>query len=90
MFEPNDSTLWAKLTQSISQFLTRCWRDGALMGQTADQAFFVKCDATTMTLDDRENGRLIAMVGVAPVFPAEFVIIRIGQWDGGSAIQELS
>ena len=90
VFEPNDSTLWAKLTQSISQFLTRCWRDGALMGQTADQAFFVKCDTTTMTLDDRENGRLIAIVGVAPVFPAEFVIIRIGQWDGGSSIQELS
>jgi phage tail sheath protein FI len=90
VFEPNDSRLWAKVTQSISQFLTRVWRDGALMGQTADQAFFVKCDATTMTQDDLENGRLIAIVGVAPVYPAEFVIIRIGQWDGGSSIQELS
>jgi hypothetical protein len=90
VFEPNDYRLWAKVTQSLSQFLTRVWRDGALMGQTADQAFFVKCDATTMTQDDIENGRLIAIVGVAPVYPAEFVIIRIGQWDGGSSIQELS
>jgi hypothetical protein len=90
VFEPNDYRLWAKVTQSLSQFLTRVWRDGALMGQTADQAFFVKCDATTMTQDDIENGRLIAIVGVAPGYPAEFVIIRIGQWDGGSSIQELS
>jgi phage tail sheath protein FI len=89
VFEPNDYRLWAKVTQSISQFLTRVWRDGGLMGQKAEQAFFVKCDSTTMTHDDIENGRLIAIVGIAPVFPAEFVIIRIGQWDGGSSVQEL-
>jgi phage tail sheath protein FI len=90
VFEPNDYRLWAKVTQSISGFLTRCWRDGALMGKTVEEAFFVKCDSTTMTHDDIENGRLICVVGVAPVYPAEFVIIRIGQWDGGSAVQELS
>jgi Bacteriophage tail sheath protein len=55
------------------------WRDGALMGPTQDDAFFVKCDRTTMTEDDILNGRLICYVGVAPVRPAEFVIIRISQ-----------
>jgi phage tail sheath protein FI len=49
----------------------------------------VKCGYDTMSEDDRENGRLIMIVGVAPVFPAEFVIIRIGQWAGGSSVQEL-
>jgi phage tail sheath protein FI len=59
------------------------------MGATADQAFFVKCGLDTMSSDDIENGRLIMLVGIAPVFPAEFVIIRIGQWAGGSSVQEL-
>ena len=73
----------------MSAFLTRVWRDGALMGQKPEQAFFVKCDRTTMTQDDIDNGRLIMLVGIAPVKPAEFVIIRIGQWAGGSSVQEL-
>jgi phage tail sheath protein FI len=75
--------------QSIGQFLTRVWRDGALMGTKPEEAYFVKCDRSTMTQDDLDNGRLIVLVGVAPVKPAEFVIIRIGQWQGGSAVQEL-
>lgn len=79
VFEPNDAPLWARVRQSISDFLTRVWRDGALQGATAEEAFFVKCDRTTMTQDDLDNGRLIVMVGVAPVKPAEFVIIRIFQ-----------
>jgi len=79
VFEPNDQQLWARVTQSISNFLVTVWRDGALMGATQEQAFFVKCDQTTMTQDDIDNGRLIVLVGVAPVKPAEFVIIRIGQ-----------
>jgi len=49
----------------------------------------VKCDRTTMTQDDIDNGRLIMLIGVAPVKPAEYVILRIGQWDGGSSVQEL-
>ena len=85
VFEPNDEPLWARVRQSISAFLTRVWRDGALQGATPEEAFFVKCDHTTMTQDDIDNGRLIAIVGVAPVKPAEFVIIRISQFTAGAA-----
>jgi len=88
VFEPNDEKLWARVRQTITQFLTRVWRDGALMGTTAEQAFFVKCDRTTMTQDDIDNGRLICVIGVAPVKPAEFVIFRIAQWTGGSEVSE--
>lgn len=88
VFEPNDEKLWARVRQTITQFLTRVWRDGALMGTTPGEAFFVKCDRTTMTQDDIDNGRLIVLIGVAPVKPAEFVIFRIAQWAGGSAATE--
>jgi phage tail sheath protein FI len=89
VFEPNSPALWARLTQSVEAFLTSAWKSGALMGAKASEAFFVRCDQTTMTQNDLDNGRLIMIVGVAPVFPAEFVIIRIGQWAGGSSVQEL-
>ncbi len=89
VFEPNNQQLWNRLIQSVSSFLTTIWQQGGLMGATADQAFFVKCGTDTMSTDDMENGRLIMLVGIAPVFPAEFVIIRIGQWAGGSSVQEL-
>lgn len=89
VFEPNDAPLWARVRQSVTNFLTRVWRDGALMGATAEEAFFVKCDYTTMTQDDIDNGRLIMLVGIAAVKPAEFVIIRIGQKAGGAEVEEL-
>src|SRR5579859_5725 len=89
VFEPNDQTLWNRLIQSVSAFLTTIWREGGLMGAKAEEAFFVKCGRDTMSQDDIDNGRLIMLIGVAPVFPAEFVIIRIGQWAGGSSVQEL-
>jgi phage tail sheath protein FI len=89
VFEPNDERLWARVRQSVEIFLTRVWRDGALMGTKPEEAFFVRCDRSTMSDDDILNGRLILEIGVAPVRPAEFVIIRIGQWLGGSAVQEL-
>jgi phage tail sheath protein FI len=79
VFEPNDESLWALVRQTVSNFLTTVWRSGALFGATADEAFFVHCDRTTMTDDDIANGRLICVIGVAPVFPAEFVIFRIQQ-----------
>ena len=88
VFEPNDEKLWARVRQTITQFLTRVWRDGALMGTTPGEAFFVRCDRTTMTQDDIDNGRLIVLIGVAPVKPAEFIIFRIAQWQGGSAATE--
>ena len=59
--------------------MTTVWKDGALAGATPDEAFFVKCDETTMSQDDINNGRLICEIGVAPVRPAEFVIFRIAQ-----------
>jgi len=88
VFEPNDEKLWSRVNQTITQFLTRVWKDGALMGTTPEEAFFVKCDRTTMTQDDIDNGRLIVMIGVAPVKPAEFVVFRIAQWQGGSEVSE--
>ena len=80
VFEPNAEELWARVRRAITNFLTTVWRNGALEGTTREQGFYVKCDRTTMTQDDIDNGRLIAVIGVAPVKPAEFVIIRIGLW----------
>ena len=64
----------------MSDFLANEWRQGALVGAQADEAFFVRCDETTMTQADIDNGRLIMTIGVAPTKPAEFVVFRIGQW----------
>jgi phage tail sheath protein FI len=68
------------MRSTISDFLTNEWRNGALMGTKPEEAFFVKCDRTTMTQSDLDNGRLVCLIGIAPIRPAEFVIIRIGQW----------
>jgi phage tail sheath protein FI len=88
VFEPNDAPLWARVTRSVSDFLTGLWKDGMLQGQTKEQAYFVRCDRSTMTQADIDNGRLIMIIGIAPVKPAEFVIFRIGQWTGGSDVTE--
>lgn len=80
VFEPNAEPLWARVRRSISNFLTLVWRNGALEGTKVEEAYFVKCDRTTMTQTDIDSGRLIVVVGVAPVKPAEFVIVRIGLW----------
>jgi uncharacterized protein len=88
VFEPNNEKLWNRVKQTIVQFLTTQWKNGALMGKTSEEAFFVKCDRTTMTQDDIDNGRLIVVIGVAPTKPAEFVIFKIGQWSGVSEATE--
>ncbi|HEX8093018.1 phage tail sheath family protein [Jatrophihabitans sp.] len=80
VFEPNNERLWASIRQSIEDFLLVVWRTGALMGTRPEDAYFVRCDRTTMTQNDLDNGRLICEIGVAPTYPAEFVIFRIGQW----------
>ncbi len=80
VFEPNNERLWASITQSVKDFLLVTWRTGALMGTKPEEAYFVRCDRTTMTQNDLDNGRLICLIGVAPTYPAEFVIFRIGQW----------
>ena len=79
VFEPNDEPLWARVRATITNFLLTVWRSGALEGTKPDEAFFVKCDRTTMTQADIDNGRLICIIGIAPVKPAEFVIFRIQQ-----------
>jgi hypothetical protein len=80
VFEPNNEALWRNITRTIKDFLEVQWRNGALMGATPDEAYFVLCDRSTMSQNDLDNGRLICLIGVAPVKPAEFVIFRIGQW----------
>ncbi len=89
VFEPNNEALWERVRRVVTMFLTTVWRNGALMGRTPEEAFFVKVDRTTMTQDDIDNGRLIIQVGLAAVKPAEFVIFRIGQWVGGSLLEEV-
>jgi uncharacterized protein len=84
VFESNDDRLWATVRGSVENFLSAEWRDGALLGDRPEDAFFVRCDRTTMTQNDLDNGRLVIEVGVAPVRPAEFVVFRIGQWTSGS------
>ena len=88
VFETNDEPLWARVRRSVSDFLTALWLDGMLQGTKKEQAYFVKCDRTTMTQADIDNGRLICVIGIAPVKPAEFVIFRIGQWYGGFDVSE--
>ncbi|MFI6151720.1 phage tail sheath family protein [Kitasatospora sp. NPDC051170] len=80
VFEPNNERLWASVRQSVEDFLLVTWKSGALMGTKPEEAFFVRCDRTTMTQNDIDNGRMICLVGVAPTYPAEFVIFRIGQF----------
>lgn len=83
VFEPNGEPLWAQVRQTVSAFLFNEWQSGALMGTKRDEAFFVHCDRSTMTQNDLDNGRLVIVIGVAPLKPAEFVIVRIGQWTAG-------
>jgi phage tail sheath protein FI len=80
VFEVNGPALWAAVRHTIEGFLLNEWKSGALLGSKPEQAFFVTCDATTMTQDDLDNGRLICLIGVAAAKPAEFVIFRISQW----------
>lgn len=80
VFEPNNERLWASIRQTIEDFLLVTWRTGALMGTKPAEAYFVRVDRTTMTQNDLDNGRLICLIGVAPTYPAEFVIFRIGQF----------
>lgn len=82
VFEPNDQDLWARVRRTVSNFLERIWREGALFGETPEQAFYVKCDETINTSDTMILGRLYVEVGVCPVRPAEFVVFRISQWTG--------
>jgi hypothetical protein len=82
VFEPNDETLWKRVTRNVTAYLLRIWRMGALMGQTPEEAFYVKCDEETNPPEVIDAGQLIIEIGLAPVKPAEFVIFRISQMAG--------
>ena len=86
VFEPNNSRLWANIRETVENFLLVLWQNGALLGDKPEEAFFVRCDRTTMTQNDLDNGRLICLIGIAPVKPAEFVIFRIGQWTADAKV----
>lgn len=79
VFEPNNELLWLRTRRTIEIFLADVWRSGALAGATEADAFFVKIGSETMTQGDIDAGRLICVIGIAPVKPAEFVIFRITQ-----------
>lgn len=88
VFEPNDMALWQKVKRTIYAFLIGLWRQGALLGATPAQAFYVKCDEETNPPQSIDEGKLIVEIGIAPVKPAEFVIFRISQWqEGAEAIE---
>jgi phage tail sheath protein FI len=88
VFEPNDMDLWERVKRTVGAFLLGLWRQGALFGATPEQAFYVKCDGETNPPESVDEGKLVVEVGVAPVKPAEFVIFRISQWQGGGAAAE--
>ena len=78
VLEPNDATTWAMARSSIENYLLDKWKQGALLGAKAEEAFYVRCGlGTTMTAQDIADGRLVVEIGMAPVRPAEFVILRI-------------
>jgi phage tail sheath protein FI len=79
VFEPNGERLWANIRETLDAFLFNEWKNGALLGASPKEAYFVKCDRSTMSQNDLDNGRLVCLIGVAPLRPAEFVIFRIGQ-----------
>lgn len=95
VFEPNDSTLWQRVSLTITSFLDGLWRTGMLSGGSPGEAYFVEIGPSTMTLDDIRNGRLICNIGIAPSRPAEFVIFRLtqhtsetGGGEGGASTEE--
>jgi phage tail sheath protein FI len=89
VFEPNDEPLWKAIVRDVGGLLTRVWRDGALMGRTPEEAFFVKCDRETNPPENIDAGTVTIVVGMAPVKPAEFVVFRIGQTAAGVTTEAL-
>ncbi len=88
VFEPNDMDLWERVKRSVTAFLTRVWRDGALFGNTPEEAFYVRCDAELNPAANRDLGILTVEIGIAPVKPAEFVVFQFKQMSGGGEVSE--
>ena len=87
VFEPNDVSLWKRIIRDVRAFLMLLWCQGALMGRSPDQAFFVKCDEETNPQEVIDAGQVVILIGIAPVKPAEFVIFRIGQGVAGTQVE---
>ncbi|HEX3786612.1 MAG TPA: phage tail sheath subtilisin-like domain-containing protein [Pseudonocardiaceae bacterium] len=88
VFEPNDRFLWERVNRTISSFLRRVWRSGALFGGSPEEAFYVKCDAENNPPENIDVGILTVDVGIAPVKPAEFVVFRVSQLAQGAELAE--
>lgn len=88
VFEPNNLALWEKLKRTIRAFLMTQWRDGALFGKTAEEAFYIRIDDVLNPFSEQALGRLNIEIGVRPSYPAEFIVVRIGIWQGGSDVSE--
>jgi phage tail sheath protein FI len=88
VFEPNNLQLWQKLRRTITEFLTRVWRDGALFGAAPEDAFYVRIDEVLNPFSEQALGRLNLEIGIRPTYPAEFIVVRIGIWPGGSDMSE--
>ncbi|MEJ3750450.1 phage tail sheath C-terminal domain-containing protein [Actinomycetes bacterium KLBMP 9797] len=88
VFEPNDRDLWQRVKRNINSFLRGMWMQGALVGATPEQAFYVLCDESNNPPSSVDEGKLVVEIGIAPVKPAEFVIFRISQWQGGGSASE--
>ncbi len=84
LYEPNNSVLWDRVCDKIGAYCFELFQRGALQGERPKQAFFVKCDAETNPLETRKNGQLICEIGLAPLAPSEFIIIRIAQSSAGT------
>jgi hypothetical protein len=89
VFEPNTYSTWLSITRDLKAFLTLVWRDGALLGRTPQEAFFVKCDDETNPPEERDAGRIVCHIGIAPVKPAEFVVFKLSQSTGGAEIETI-
>jgi phage tail sheath protein FI len=87
VFEPNDASLWKTIRRDVGAFLTRLWQDGALLGRTPEEAFFVQCDEETNPPEVIDAGQVVTVIGIAAVKPAEFIVFRIGQHAGGAEIR---
>ena len=84
VFENNDSRLWSQIRTTLNSFLLSYWQSGGLRGTNPSQAYYVKCDATTTSFADMQAGRVNIEVGVALEYPAEFVVIKLGQLTGNA------
>jgi hypothetical protein len=85
-FEPNGPLLWVRIERELRGHLTALWRAGALSGDTADAAFYIKCDSETNPPERRGSGEVVTEIGLAPNPPAEFVVIRVAQREGAAEL----